>query len=318
MECSLETRLFFIGLWNFCDDYGRHPTSAKQLKALIFPGDDIAPENVRRMIDELASNGLIELYTVEGKEYLFVTGWAHQKIDKRQDAKFPPRSSNCRVSFCERSPNGIDGEDRKGEDRDKEKNQNSESSSSMAARAKNDDDDLLQDLRKAADGKIASSCVNVAPIRRLIAKGFDREKDVLAVFGEAVTKLHEPLKTFGAPWIAEEITAWSEARRSASQSKGSISAAPEKRAFITPDDPRWAAAAARYRKENGRLFGPPPVATGPSGRGPKGWYFPAIWDECAPSVMHRAAAECARPASGCVSIRGMCRRTRRLGGWVCR
>jgi hypothetical protein len=107
--------------------------------------------------------------------------------------------------------------------------------------------------------------------------------DVLAVFREAVTKLHEPLKTFGAPWIAEEITAWAEARRSASQSKGSISATPEKLAFITPDDSRWAAAAARYRKENGRLLGPPPVATGPSGRGPKGWYFPTHWPECAPS-----------------------------------
>jgi hypothetical protein len=54
MECSLQARLFFIGLWNFCDDYGRHPTSAKQLKALVFPGDNIAPDTVRGMIDELS------------------------------------------------------------------------------------------------------------------------------------------------------------------------------------------------------------------------------------------------------------------------
>jgi hypothetical protein len=291
MERSLQTRLFFIGLWNFCDDYGRHPTAAKQLKALIFPGDDIAPDAIRGMIDELASNDLIELYTVEGKEYLFVTGWAHQKIDKRQDAKFPAPSSNCRVPFAERSPNGIDGEDRKGEERDKNQNQKSESSSSVAARAKDDNDNLLQDLRKAANGKIEPSCVNVKPIRRLIAQGFDREKDVLAVFREAVTKLREPLKSFGAPCIAEEVSAWAEARRSASKSEDASFATPEKREFIPADDSRWAAAAAaRHRKENGRL-GPPLVATGPSGRGPKGWCFPAHWPECAPIAAPREAAE---------------------------
>jgi hypothetical protein len=292
MECSFQTRLFFIGLWNFCYDYGRHPTSTKQLKALIFPGDDIAPEAVRGMVDELASNGLIELYTVDGKEYLFVAGWAHQKIEKRQDAKFPRPSANCRVSFGERSSNGIAGEDRKGEDRDKEKNQNSESSSSMSAGAKNDDDDdLLQGLRKAANGKIAPSCVNVAPIRRLIDQGFDREKDVLAVFREAVTKLHEPLKTFNARWIAEEIAAWSKARISTSKIDGSNRASRKKLTFVTPDESRWAAAKARYRQEHRRKFGPPVSATGPLGHGAKGWYFPAHWPECAPIAAPLEAAE---------------------------
>jgi hypothetical protein len=170
-----------------------------------------------------------------------------------------------------------------------------ESSSSSGTkppeRAQDDDDHLLQDLRKAANGRIAPSCVNVTPIRRLLAQGFDREKDVLAVFREAVPKLHEPLKTFRALWIVEEITAWSKARRSASQRESSISATPEKRAFITPDDSRWAAAAARHRKENGRLFGPPACATGPLGHGPKGWYFTAHWPECASIAAPRDAAE---------------------------
>ena len=273
MECSFRTRLFFIGLWNFCDDYGRHPTSAKQLKALIFPGDDIGPEIIRGMIDELASNELIELYTAEGKEYLFVKGWSHQKIDKRQDAKFPPPSSNCRASFAERSANGIDGEDRKGEYRDKK--QRSEPSSSVAARAKSDDDDnLLQELREAANDKIAPSCVNVSPIRRLIAQGSDRERDILPVFREAVSKLREPLKTFGAPWLSEEIAAWSGARRSASMSESANAAAPEQSVFITPDDLRWPAAAARYRQERGRQWAPA-FLHGPIWAQPQGLVLPS-------------------------------------------
>ena len=116
MECSPNARLLFIGLWNFCDDAGRHPVSAKQIKALIFPADDLSAEDVRGMVDELSENGLISLYVVGGKEYFQITGWHHQKIDKPQAPKYPgPDDDN--------SPNGRRtlatdriGEDRKGKD----------------------------------------------------------------------------------------------------------------------------------------------------------------------------------------------------------
>ena len=40
VECSFAARLLFIGMWNFCDDYGVHPASLRKLKMEIFPGDD--------------------------------------------------------------------------------------------------------------------------------------------------------------------------------------------------------------------------------------------------------------------------------------
>jgi hypothetical protein len=89
MECSTNARLLFIGLWNFCDDAGRHPLAPKQIKALVFPGDDFSVDDIARMLDELSTSGLITTYTVDGKEYLYVTGWSHQKIDRPQKAKFP-------------------------------------------------------------------------------------------------------------------------------------------------------------------------------------------------------------------------------------
>lgn len=89
LECAFVTRLFFIGIWNFCDDEGRHLVSLKQLKARIFPADDFDSENIRRMIDELYLHGLIRLYRVDDIEYLEVTGWHHQKIDKKQQSKLP-------------------------------------------------------------------------------------------------------------------------------------------------------------------------------------------------------------------------------------
>ena len=89
MECSPMARLMFIGLWNFCDDHGRHPASAKQIKALIFPADEVSTDTVRGFLDELSSNGLISYYVVDGKEYFEVRGWSHQKIDRPQPARFP-------------------------------------------------------------------------------------------------------------------------------------------------------------------------------------------------------------------------------------
>ncbi len=99
MECSPNARLLFIGTWNFCDDAGRHPWSPKQIKALIFPGDCFTPEDVDQMLRELCGAGLIEWYRVDGKEYFFVTGWRHQKIDKPQKPRYP-------APVGDNSPNG--------------------------------------------------------------------------------------------------------------------------------------------------------------------------------------------------------------------
>lgn len=90
MECSRDARLLFIGLWNFCDDAGRHPFSPKQIKALVFPGDEtLTVADIQRMLYELSKNNLIARYTVDNKEYFYVTGWQHQKIDKPQKPKYP-------------------------------------------------------------------------------------------------------------------------------------------------------------------------------------------------------------------------------------
>lgn len=89
VECSRDARLLFIGLWNFCDDHGRHKFSPRSIKAEIFPADDISSANVLELLRELSRNGLIRFYTVDDVEYLYVTGWHHQRIDKRQPAKYP-------------------------------------------------------------------------------------------------------------------------------------------------------------------------------------------------------------------------------------
>lgn len=103
MECSPTARLLFIGLWNFCDDVGRMAMSPKRIKAQIMPSDDVTSSDVLGMLQELSTNGLIRFYAVDGKDYLAVTGWQHQRIDKPQKPLTPdptdPNSPNDPGTF---------------------------------------------------------------------------------------------------------------------------------------------------------------------------------------------------------------------------
>lgn len=98
MDCKPLTRLLFIGLWNFVDDYGRSPVAPRTIRARIFPGDDISGADVQDMLNELNSRGLILFYSANDKEYFEITGWAkHQKIDN------PSKNNLCPAPFAEGS-----------------------------------------------------------------------------------------------------------------------------------------------------------------------------------------------------------------------
>jgi len=82
-DCSLNARLLFIGIWNFCDDHGVHPASIRRLKMELFPSDSISDGEIESLINELLLAELLNVYQVNGKGYWQVTGWAkHQKIEK--------------------------------------------------------------------------------------------------------------------------------------------------------------------------------------------------------------------------------------------
>lgn len=117
LECSTNARLLFIGLWNFCDDAGRHPFRPKQIKAEVFPADDFTSEDILGMLDELSSNDLIMLYEYDNKQFLQVKGWHHQRIDKPQDPKNPdPFDEHSKIIQGAFPPDRI-GRDRIGKER---------------------------------------------------------------------------------------------------------------------------------------------------------------------------------------------------------
>ena len=114
MECSTNARLLFIGMWNFSDDAGRLPSSAKSLRAQIFPGDDFQLSDIQGMIDELSTNNLVLKYVIEEKEYLQITGWHHQRIDKPQKPKYPAPLLDHSKNGTGTIPPDTIGKDRKG------------------------------------------------------------------------------------------------------------------------------------------------------------------------------------------------------------
>lgn len=87
-ECSLSARLLFIGIWNFSDDAGNLDRSAKQIKARVFPVDNVDCES---LIKELITHGLLTEYSVSDKKYLHIPGFAdHQVINRPSKPVVPP------------------------------------------------------------------------------------------------------------------------------------------------------------------------------------------------------------------------------------
>jgi hypothetical protein len=102
------TRLLFIGMWNFADDFGRMQFAPLGIKAKIFPTDELSVGDVRDMLNELCSADLITIYSAKDQEYIEITGWDHQKIDRRQPSKIPGPFDDGSVAFVEHSTNPAD------------------------------------------------------------------------------------------------------------------------------------------------------------------------------------------------------------------
>ena len=145
MSCRPLARLLFIGIWNFCDDGGNHPLAPRTIKALVFPGDDITAEEVSELLGELEGANLILSYWAEGKNYLHVCGWKHQKIEKKNfkypapPSEFDDGSESGRRQFAEESSTGsrpVDpGREGKGIGEDQHNTQRAEQEKSVDPKA---------------------------------------------------------------------------------------------------------------------------------------------------------------------------------------
>lgn len=78
-----DARLLYIALWNFADEHARMPGDRRFVKGQCFPyDDDLTPDVVQGLLDELAAVGNVVLYTVDGSPYLFLPHLdRHQRLE---------------------------------------------------------------------------------------------------------------------------------------------------------------------------------------------------------------------------------------------
>lgn len=92
-SCTRDARLLFIGLWTLADREGRLEDRPAKIKAQIFPfDDDISVSEMVSFIDQLAAEGCISRYEVDGKRLLWIRNFLkHQHCHhKEQPSQLPP------------------------------------------------------------------------------------------------------------------------------------------------------------------------------------------------------------------------------------
>lgn len=123
VSLSPLARLLFIGMWNFADDFGRGEYSPVRMKMQILPADSA---DIAELLGEIRREGLIEVYSVDGKGYFAIKGFSkHQKVDHRVASKHPAPPTSADLP---RNPPPDQGEDQ-----GREKDKNSETNVSGAS-----------------------------------------------------------------------------------------------------------------------------------------------------------------------------------------
>ena len=89
-DLSWFEECFFFRLITAVDDFGRYDARPQVLKAALFPlKDDLTTKTVSAALETLATMGLVGLYEVDGKPYLYLPTWAqHQRIRNKR-SKYP-------------------------------------------------------------------------------------------------------------------------------------------------------------------------------------------------------------------------------------
>ena len=102
---SRDARLCFIQIWTVVDDEGRARAAPRLLAGSLYPYDDDAPALIEGWLDELARNGRISRYVVDGTQYLQVTNWSeHQRIEKKSASRYPAPKASDPVALQEVLP----------------------------------------------------------------------------------------------------------------------------------------------------------------------------------------------------------------------
>ena len=89
--------VLFYRLIVSCDDYGRYDGRAAVIKNRLFPlkEDKLKTKDVNNAIIKLSQAGLVQLYTCNGKQFLYLPTWENHQSIRAQKSKYPDPSDGC-------------------------------------------------------------------------------------------------------------------------------------------------------------------------------------------------------------------------------
>lgn len=89
-DLTRDERLLLIGLISSADDEGRFVATISAISGYVFPYDELPPRTIRTWRDHLAASGIVEIYSVDGREYGRFPKWGkHQKVNKPYPSAIP-------------------------------------------------------------------------------------------------------------------------------------------------------------------------------------------------------------------------------------
>jgi hypothetical protein len=89
---SFRTRLFYIAMWNWADDYGVGTANAKALIGFAFPNDEeITAKDFPTLRKEVADAFGVLFYEVDGRPFYAIPSWdRHQRTERKANRVNPP------------------------------------------------------------------------------------------------------------------------------------------------------------------------------------------------------------------------------------
>lgn len=89
-----EEAMFYRLMVN-ADDYGRYDGRPAIIRSRLFPLKDVRDKQIEDALAALSSAELVEVYVVDGRPFVRLTGWDKHQTIRAKKSKYPAPDENC-------------------------------------------------------------------------------------------------------------------------------------------------------------------------------------------------------------------------------